>query len=786
MAPLRRQSTIVYSSQIPANQTPASLQSGPADPTQASPSTGTVENAPTAPASSLPKYSILPRSAAYNQRNRSAFEKQFLVKRTLSVEESARHHILKQFAPDWDVLPSEYVLLKREDLVDEPLPNLKRFAKMVMVPAHKTRKEILDAIFSHRNTVPYCPRKHRSLRTAAVERGLIKRHGIQPERPCIEAKMIRGHNPHKKAIWRKSTERPPGQPLTPTESVASTRQATPEPEEEQSAPLPALDKGKDVDRGDMNTEEIESPFPRPTRVPLGQISEAEFGERFGGQPPEPSEHDDQAEDDPSRGKDSGTVYTYPPPGGEGSHWLPFMRWGIKDDARRLNEELERVREVIDKALVEITLAESEVDEEWKMYDKLLTHIGRVAGPEFVQFLRERAEAIELPEYEEDDYAEQEYEHDEMLVEQEQNLAGAEANAADRQLMADTSRPSDTLSYLDPSSPPPTSPLAGASSRAKRRREAILDEPPTSPTAPKRRRLASPDAPSRPVSPHEEDGERPATGDDAPSRSRSRSRSPASRFRSPSVSGSPSLPAGSGRSQSAPPKLERTPPPPPPPRRGCGCRRCEARSRTPSEYSDLVSPLFMPSRAWLKRNGWIVEDPEPSELELDAQEAETEQQDGEEGIQEDAEAGPGGTLHVVADEEASDPAAEMEENQAGEEHVDIPDAEEPADDSGVDVTGEYGDEGMDEDNEEDQLQGDQEDAEGGEQQAGEDDPMEAEDEEPAPRPVTPPPTRRQTRSRNPFNPTPRSRDIDGNKIRRTPRGRVYPGTANGTYRSPPIG
>lgn len=110
-----------------------------------------------------------------------------------------------------------------------------------------------------------------------------------------------------------------------------------------------------------------------------------------------------AEDDPSRGKDTGTVYEYPPAEPQNPDWFADMRQGIVDDEDALAQEIERIRDLVNTALVESTLAEAELDEELEGYDRLLDDIERVAGPAFVEYLMEKAEQTWLPRYEVDDY-----------------------------------------------------------------------------------------------------------------------------------------------------------------------------------------------------------------------------------------------------------------------------------------------------------------------------------------------------------------------------------------------
>ncbi|KAI8976401.1 hypothetical protein BD414DRAFT_167820 [Trametes punicea] len=415
-------------------------------------------------------------------------------------------------------------LLERKDLAKENMVTLKRWAKLLMVPAYKTRSEILDHIFANRKYVPYCPRRQRSLRVAATEKGIVKLNDIDRGKARTALKAIKGYNPHKDAISQKAREEvgPQSPVATDVGSPPRGRPSSLEPEVGSSSRR--LDKDKGVDRGgDDEPVEAESPYPRPSRVPLGQLTAGRlaaqslafhssliptsdiedldmragvrsrplFGERGDGGGPGRIE-------DPARGRDSGTEYIYPPRDAQKTDWLDLMGWGLEEDAKRLEQEVQRIRELVNSIVIEGTLAMVELDEDRAMYHKLLGYVEHVGGAKCAEYILRLAEEIDVPEYVEDDYVDP----DEMMPPEEEY--DYEAEMRRERMAADTSRPSDAVSYADPSSPPPTSPLANASARAKRRREIDNDfdsaEAQDSPSAPKRSRHSGSNVAFRPNQP----------------------------------------------------------------------------------------------------------------------------------------------------------------------------------------------------------------------------------------------------------------------------------------------
>ncbi|KAJ8497026.1 hypothetical protein ONZ51_g710 [Trametes cubensis] len=186
-----------------------------------------------------------------------------------------------------NVLPPVVAYFTRNDLAKESAVELKRWAKMFMVPSHKKPSEILDHIFAERTFVPTYLRRGRSLRTAAVERGIVRRNNIDHGRPRTLLKSVKNYNPHKTAIVEKAREElgpqspvptevaspPPELPTSPIQLPSPARPASPAQETPDSDGPSRIDKGKGVDRsGYEPEEEIESPFLRPSRVPLGQMS----------------------------------------------------------------------------------------------------------------------------------------------------------------------------------------------------------------------------------------------------------------------------------------------------------------------------------------------------------------------------------------------------------------------------------------------------------------------------------------------------------------------------------
>ncbi|CDO68518.1 hypothetical protein BN946_scf184998.g15 [Trametes cinnabarina] len=439
----------------------------------------------------------------------------------LSVDESApfdagasnvRYRVQNLGIP-LNYLPREIGILKRVDLEKEDLVTLKRWCKLLMVPYHKSRSQILDNIFANRTVVPYLPRRHRSLRIAATEKGIVLRHGIDKglARPAL--KIIQGYNPHKDEIAAKAREEMGPQSPVPTEVGSPPPSVAELPQPEHATRSTArcscpLDKGKGVDRSRVEDETVvQSPYPRPTRVPFGQLRPADFSRNHRFEEPDTSsdpsyEYEDTDQDAVHR-QDTGLRYAYPPREPDDPSWLSNMRWGIEEDATHLDLSVQGVRDWIHGLCVEGNLAEAEALEVEGMYKLLSQHIAHVAGKDVMQKIIQRAKEIELPPFEVDDYTE----HAPRFVPAEEHCdpqaqaeaeAEAETAAAREQMVMDNSRPSDTLSYLDRSSLPPTSPLAFAATRFRgRRRQRALspaaeDETNGSPRPSKRMRLNSHD------------------------------------------------------------------------------------------------------------------------------------------------------------------------------------------------------------------------------------------------------------------------------------------------------
>ncbi|KAI0331561.1 hypothetical protein GY45DRAFT_607888 [Cubamyces sp. BRFM 1775] len=448
-----------------------------------------------------------------------------------------------------NVLPPVVAYFSRKDLAKESAVSLKRWAKMFMVPSHKKPSEILDHIFSGgREVVPAYLRRRRSLRTAAVERGIVRRHDIDYGRPRTMLKSVKNYNPHKPAIVEKAREElgpqspvptdvgsPP--PEIPTSPMYPSRSHPASPTQGSSASGPScIDKGKGVDRGGYGPEEeIESPFLRPSRVPLGQMSKDDLRRRTGvdvspsdsaeQEHPDGSEHgveyageEQEAEDaeeyeDPARGRDTGTLYIFPPENPQKPRWLEDMRLALEQDGLSLQATLSGVRGGVDKVSSEVLIAEAEMEEECAEYTKFVEVIRRLAGPDVVKRIIETASQIEVPEFEIDEYMEDEEAYDYMEQYEEpgdqQMEVGDDPQTAAQALFdqvvselgtAENRRPSDVVSYLDPSSPPPTSPLARAEGRAKRRRDNTEDRDEGASNCSKRRRSAnSPSHRSQPPS-----------------------------------------------------------------------------------------------------------------------------------------------------------------------------------------------------------------------------------------------------------------------------------------------
>ncbi|KAI0631679.1 hypothetical protein C8Q77DRAFT_1228211 [Trametes polyzona] len=353
----------------------------------------------------------------------------------------------------------------------------------------------------------------------------------------------------------------------------------PPPAQESPRPTPSsTDKGKGVDRGptaqevrgsELGEEETRSsPYARPSRVPLGQIDPAQFVARFGVQVARAC----GAIEDPAQGKDSNTEYTYPPPNPTDAHWLDQMQWGVQEDGMRFDDEVKRIRVLVDQATVEATLAEAEVDRELEEYERLLRDLRDVAGDDFADYLLEAAEQVELPPHREDDYEDEEVpppDDTELFTAEEFITAAIEELVPRPPLEEDTmmedTRPSDALSYFDP----PTSPLAHRGAK----RKADEDDRPNSPGPSKRQRSNAPAPMSHP----------------SPRPSSSHSRVPPPPSPSARYTRSASCPAGGhddwrGRYRRDQPEQDRQ-----------GSE--EVDQDPPSDWSDLVSPVADPPPGW---------------------------------------------------------------------------------------------------------------------------------------------------------------------------------------------
>ncbi|KAL1942242.1 hypothetical protein VTO73DRAFT_6306 [Trametes versicolor] len=546
----------------------------------------------------------------------------------------------------------------------------------------------------------------------------------------------------------------------------------PSPPPEPAAPAPEVP----LPASDDSIEEVEaalsSPYARPERVPLGQLDKAALVARFG--------REAIAEDDPSRGKDTGTVYEYPPAEPQNPDWFADMRQGIVDDEDALAQEIERIRGLVDTALVESTLAEAELDEELEGYDRLLDDIERVAGPAFVEYLMEKAEQTWLPRYEVDDYEDGvEDLPQEDTMDFTEDFTGSVyppmVLQEDNSEMMDQSRPSDTLSYLDAS--PRTSPLANRSAKRRHATEQPeLESPskrlrsnapePTS-SAVYNRQDRSSQSPHGPPSQNGADPSQNEADDDDDDR------------------------AASDEEDND--EVDDYEPPPQP-------QWYEESTPSPSDdsdHSDLVSPDAPLPRGWpdnmSPRFDWLKKttaydlyknpiSPPGKQHKAICVHREPDDEHEDELIQGRPEAGPSGQ-HSEENDEPEDPEADADEE--------VPEAEEEqAEDSGVDVSGEQvADDEMedvaDDEVEEDQLQDDEE-----VDQLQDDDEGEAGPSQPVPAPSTPPRmTRRSHRqlgmssprqTRDPFHPTPRSRDFKGRKINHSKYRED-----NGYYESPRI-
>ncbi|KAH9849167.1 hypothetical protein C2E23DRAFT_841142 [Lenzites betulinus] len=240
--------------------------------------------------------------------------------------------------------------------------------------------------------------------------------------------------------------------------------------------------------------DVASPYVRPSRMPLMQFDIDGIARRFGAE----AVLEFEREQDPARGKDSGTKYTYPPPRSHSPNWLTTMEHGLEMDGLCLERELSRIRAIAESSLVESTLAVAEIDDELREYEALLRDLGHVAGDDFVKHLEELADKIKLPAYVEDDYpadppptydmTEDYFEYDDGESRDYIARENDDPTMEDEQL-------SDTFSYLNP----PTSPLANKSAKRRRDTEDEDDEAVNQLSA-KRRRSKAPAPPSPAQSP----------------------------------------------------------------------------------------------------------------------------------------------------------------------------------------------------------------------------------------------------------------------------------------------
>ncbi|KAI9059445.1 hypothetical protein FKP32DRAFT_1148615 [Trametes sanguinea] len=313
-----------------------------------------------------------------------------------------------------NILPREMGTLKRADLEAADTVSLKRLAKILMVPHHKSREEIINHIFAQRAVVPK-PRKHRSLRVAATEKGIVKRNGIDKGLARPGLKVVKDYNPHKEAISAKARQEMGPQSPVPTDVGSPPPNVADVPEPE-NRPSCILDKGKGVDRSlDGDNSVAPSPYERPARVPLGRLVPADFSRPGMPTPAESTSDSDDYEPevienevDPTQGEDSRRVYTYPPPNPQSPGWLATMGWRIQQETEGLTQEVDSVRATIDAAVVQGSLTDAELRRVRETYRKLAESIGRVAGPQFMQRLFERALEIEgeLEPFEEDTYVDE--------------------------------------------------------------------------------------------------------------------------------------------------------------------------------------------------------------------------------------------------------------------------------------------------------------------------------------------------------------------------------------------
>ncbi|OSC96979.1 hypothetical protein PYCCODRAFT_1205437 [Trametes coccinea BRFM310] len=329
-----------------------------------------------------------------------------------------------------NVLPREMGTLKRADLEVADTGTIKRIAQIVAVPSNLPREQMLEQIFAGRDVIPI-PRKHRSLRVAATEKGIVVRTGIDKglARPALKA--IKGYNPHKEDIVAMARKEMGPQSPVPTE-VGSPPPNPADLSLPEDRPTCILNKGKSVDRSVNGGDSVAaSPYGRPTRVPLGRLVPADFS-----RPPIPtpmdsgsdyeSEDDEmypfeevraveemhafeevrEVEEDPSRDQDTGVEYTYPPSNPESREWLEEMGSQIQSDAKELFDKASGARNEITNIVAIGILVDHDLNAVEKMYRQLSQHITRVAGPRLMRRIKERAAEIELPPFEEDSYVDE--------------------------------------------------------------------------------------------------------------------------------------------------------------------------------------------------------------------------------------------------------------------------------------------------------------------------------------------------------------------------------------------
>ena len=221
----------------------------------------------------------------------------------------------------------------------------------------------------------------------------------------------------------------------------------------------AIDTDPDVSaRIALLEEEIESPFLRPSRVPLGQMSKGTFVRMLSSHPmlmslrnlgladdlirrtgvdlsldefadeehpdgqeleleypeegEEAEEEDNEEDEDPARGRDSGMVYAYPPADPQDRSWLANMLHALEQDGFAVQAELTRLRDVANKLSSELLLAEAEMDEEVIECNAFVENIRHFAGDAVVKRILDTASKIKVPEFQVDEYVdEEEYEEE---------------------------------------------------------------------------------------------------------------------------------------------------------------------------------------------------------------------------------------------------------------------------------------------------------------------------------------------------------------------------------------